>query len=166
MCLIEVLGISWFRRPTLTPCALISGSEDPTFTKGGIEGRQETAGAANGVTASSLPLPHPNAESAQQKPDQCQMSQRTMGSFQSVHSNAVEKNRILFSLLEAGVETTVDRLQKNSRIINWICHGHHHIDPPPHLDGGRLMSENLVTCQGSDKPCQYSNGENETPSLP
>ena len=94
------------------------------------------------------------------------MSQRTMGSFQSVHSNAVEKNRILFSLLEAGVETTVDRLQKNSRIINWIRHGHHHIDPPPHLDGGSVMSENLVTCQGVDKPCQHSNGENETPSLP
>ena len=89
-----------------------------------------------------------------------------MGSFQSVHSNAVEKNRILFSLLEAGVETTVDRLQKNSRIINWIRHGHHHIDPPPHLDGGRVTAENLVTCQGSDRPCQYSNGDNETPSLP
>ena len=43
-----------------------------------------------------------------------------MGSFQSVHSNAVEKNRILYTLLQHGVETTVDRTQKNSRIINWI----------------------------------------------
>ena len=32
-----------------------------------------------------------------------------MGSFQSVHSNAVEKNRILSTLLLHGVETTVDR---------------------------------------------------------
>ena len=51
------------------------------------------------------------------------ISQLTMGSFQSVHSNAVEKNRILFTLLQHGVETTVDRTQKNSRIINWIQHG-------------------------------------------
>ena len=43
-----------------------------------------------------------------------------MGSFQSVHSNAVEKNKILYTLLQHGVETTVDRTQKNSRIINWI----------------------------------------------
>lgn len=52
------------------------------------------------------------------------ISQVTMGSFQSVHSNAVEKNRILFTLLQHGVETTVDRSQKNSRIINWIQHGY------------------------------------------
>lgn len=51
------------------------------------------------------------------------VSQLTMGSFQSVHSNAVEKNRVLFTLLQHGVETTVDRSQKNSRIINWIQHG-------------------------------------------
>lgn len=51
------------------------------------------------------------------------ISQLTMGSFQSVHSNAIEKNRILFTLLQHGVETTVDRTQKNSRIINWIQHG-------------------------------------------
>ena len=38
------------------------------------------------------------------------ISQLTMGSFQSVHSNAVEKNRILSTLLLHGVETTVDRL--------------------------------------------------------
>ena len=43
--------------------------------------------------------------------------------FQSVHSNAIEKNRILYTLLQHGVETTVDRSQKNSRIINWIRHG-------------------------------------------
>ena len=52
-----------------------------------------------------------------------------MGSFQSVHSNAVEKNRILYTLLQHGVETTVDRTQKNSRIINWINQqGGHSID--------------------------------------
>ena len=46
-----------------------------------------------------------------------------MGSFQSVHSNAVEKNKVLSTLLQHGVETTVDRSQKNSRIINWIQNG-------------------------------------------
>ncbi|TRY77392.1 hypothetical protein TCAL_00140 [Tigriopus californicus] len=51
------------------------------------------------------------------------ISQLTMGSFQSVHSNAVEKNKVLYTLLQHGVETTVDRSQKNSRIINWIQHG-------------------------------------------
>lgn len=51
------------------------------------------------------------------------ISQLTMGSFQSVHSNAVEKNKVLNTLLQHGVETTVDRSQKNSRIINWIQNG-------------------------------------------
>ena len=51
------------------------------------------------------------------------ISQLTMGSFQSVHSNAVEKNKVLSTLLQHGVETTVDRSQKNSRIINWIQNG-------------------------------------------
>lgn len=51
------------------------------------------------------------------------VSQLTMGSFASVHSNAAEKNKILFTLLQHGVETTVDRSQKNSRIINWIQDG-------------------------------------------
>ena len=46
-----------------------------------------------------------------------------MGSFQSVHSNAIEKNKVLSTLLQHGVETTVDRTQKNSRIINWIQNG-------------------------------------------
>ena len=43
--------------------------------------------------------------------------------FQSVHSNAIEKNRVLYTLLQHGVETTVDRSQKNSRILNWIKYG-------------------------------------------
>merc|ERR1719391_368701 len=50
-------------------------------------------------------------------------SQLTLGSFQSVHSNAVEKNRMLYTLLQHGVETTVDRRQKTHRIINWIKQG-------------------------------------------
>jgi hypothetical protein len=33
----------------------------------------------------------------------------SMIDLQSVHSNAVEKNRILYTLLQHGVETTVDR---------------------------------------------------------
>ena len=45
------------------------------------------------------------------------ISQLTMGSFQSVHSNAIEKNRILYTLLQHGVETTVDRSKKNSRYL-------------------------------------------------
>jgi len=40
--------------------------------------------------------------------------------FQSVHSNAVEKNRVLYTLLQYGVETTVDRRQKTHRIMTWI----------------------------------------------
>uniref|UniRef100_A0A0K2T9A4 Serine/threonineprotein kinase, putativelike [Tribolium castaneum] n=1 Tax=Lepeophtheirus salmonis TaxID=72036 RepID=A0A0K2T9A4_LEPSM len=47
-------------------------------------------------------------------------SQLTMGSFRSVHSNVDEKNKSLYPLLQAGVETTVDRTQKNSRILKWI----------------------------------------------
>jgi len=50
-------------------------------------------------------------------------SQLTLGSFQSVHSNAVEKNRMLYTLLQHGVETTVDRSQKTHRIISWIKQG-------------------------------------------
>ena len=46
-----------------------------------------------------------------------------MFTFQSVHSNAIEKNRVLYTLLQHGVETTVDRSQKNSRILNWIKYG-------------------------------------------
>ncbi|QQP49778.1 Serine/threonineprotein kinase_ putativelike, partial [Caligus rogercresseyi] len=40
--------------------------------------------------------------------------------FRSVHSNVEEKNKSLYPLLQAGVETTVDRTQKNSRILKWI----------------------------------------------
>lgn len=47
-------------------------------------------------------------------------SQLTLGSFQSVHSNLAEKNAMLYTLLQHGVETTVDRSHKNKRIINWI----------------------------------------------
>ncbi|XP_023329581.1 serine/threonine-protein kinase SBK1-like [Eurytemora carolleeae] len=50
-------------------------------------------------------------------------SQLTLGSFQSVHSNAVEKNRVLYTLLQYGVETTVDRRQKTHRIMTWIKQG-------------------------------------------
>ncbi len=51
------------------------------------------------------------------------ISQLTMGSFQSVHSNAVEKKKALSTLLQHGLEATVDRSQKTSRIINWIENG-------------------------------------------
>jgi hypothetical protein len=32
----------------------------------------------------------------------------------------MEKNRMLYTLLQHGVETTVDRRHKTHRIINWI----------------------------------------------
>jgi len=50
-------------------------------------------------------------------------SQLTLGSFQSVHSNPCEKNCLLYTLLQHGVETTVDRSSKNNRIRNWINQG-------------------------------------------
>jgi len=50
-------------------------------------------------------------------------SQLTLGSFQSVHSNLCEKNCLLYTLLQHGVETTVDRSSKNNRIRNWINQG-------------------------------------------
>merc|ERR1711890_166575 len=50
-------------------------------------------------------------------------SKLTLGSFQSVHSNAIEKNKMLYTLLQHGVETTVDRSLKNNRIISWIKQG-------------------------------------------
>jgi len=51
------------------------------------------------------------------------MTRHTLDSFRSVHSNALEKNKSLYTLLQHGVETTVDRSQKNSRIISWIENG-------------------------------------------
>jgi len=50
-------------------------------------------------------------------------SQLTLGSFQSVHSNLCEKNSLLYTLLQHGVETTVDRSSKNNRIMKWIKQG-------------------------------------------
>jgi len=58
-------------------------------------------------------------------------SQLTLGSFQSVHSNAVEKNKMLYTLLQHGVETTVDRSLKNNRIISWIKQGAERVDDGP-----------------------------------
>ena len=43
--------------------------------------------------------------------------------LQSVHSNLCEKNSLLYTLLQHGVETTVDRSSKNNRIIKWIKQG-------------------------------------------
>ena len=43
--------------------------------------------------------------------------------FQSVHSNLCEKNNLLYTLLQHGVETTVDRSSKNNRIMKWIKQG-------------------------------------------
>ncbi len=69
------------------------------------------------------------------------VSQLTMGSFQSVHSNAVEKNRILYTLLQHGVETTVDYSQKNSRIINWIQHGQANSAEDPNVEEIKANNE-------------------------
>ncbi len=74
-------------------------------------------------TDSRMPTGMAGTEAAAQHFLSDGISQLTMGSFQSVHSNAVEKNKVLYTLLQHGVETTVDRSQKNSRIIHWIQHG-------------------------------------------
>jgi len=83
-------------------------------------------------------------------------SQLTLGSFQSVHSNAVEKNRMLYTLLQHGVETTVDRRHKTHRIINWIKQGAEREDSnTPGCD----------SCQGG-QGCQSCQGIQETPGIP
>jgi len=63
-------------------------------------------------------------------------SQLTLGSFQSVHSNLCEKNNLLYTLLQHGVETTVDRSSKNNRIMKWIKQGAEraHTNSPPEDD--------------------------------
>lgn len=38
----------------------------------------------------------------------------------SFHSNPEEKNRLLATLAEYGIETTVDRTAKKARIRDWI----------------------------------------------
>jgi len=43
-----------------------------------------------------------------------------MGSFRSCRSDAAEKARSLKTLSKHGVETTVDRGQKENRICQWI----------------------------------------------
>jgi serine/threonine-protein kinase SBK len=40
----------------------------------------------------------------------------------SVHSCAEEKNRVLRTLTQYGIETTVDRMAKKQRIRDWILH--------------------------------------------
>lgn len=41
-------------------------------------------------------------------------------SMYSFHSSVEEKNRLLFTLAQQGVETTVDRVAKKDRIKDWI----------------------------------------------
>uniref|UniRef100_A0A1L8DKT9 Putative serine/threonine protein kinase n=1 Tax=Nyssomyia neivai TaxID=330878 RepID=A0A1L8DKT9_9DIPT len=41
-------------------------------------------------------------------------------SMYSFHSSPEEKNKLLFALAEAGIETTVDRVAKKARIRDWI----------------------------------------------
>merc|ERR1719450_1599834 len=60
---------------------------------------------------------------AKTEPGKDGQSQLTLGSFQSVHSNLSEKNSLLYTLLQHGVETTVDRSSKNNRIMKWIKQG-------------------------------------------
>lgn len=38
----------------------------------------------------------------------------------SFHSNVEEKNRLLHSLAQQGIETVVDRVAKKNRIKDWI----------------------------------------------
>ena len=46
----------------------------------------------------------------------------TNHSVWSVHSCAEEKNRVLRTLTQYGIETTVDRMAKKQRIRDWILH--------------------------------------------
>lgn len=41
-------------------------------------------------------------------------------SMYSFHSSPDEKNRLLYTLADCGIETNVDRLQKKNRIKDWI----------------------------------------------
>lgn len=41
-------------------------------------------------------------------------------SMYSFHSNVEEKNRLLHSLAQQGIETVVDRVAKKNRIKDWI----------------------------------------------
>lgn len=41
-------------------------------------------------------------------------------SMYSFHSSPDEKNRLLYTLAEHGIETTVDRVSKKNRIRDWI----------------------------------------------
>lgn len=89
------------------------------------------------------------------------ISQLTMGSFQSVHSNAVEKNRVLYTLLQHGVETTVDRTQKNSRIIHWIQHGQT-TDPQE----AQILFQRLTTQQDTESSSGGSDEQQNTQATP
>ena len=84
--------------------------------------------------------------------------------FQSVHSNAIEKNRILYTLLQHGVETTIDRSHKNSRIINWIRHGQLNeigVDEPEFLlpGGSNNLKEGMTVKK--EKYLEKTETENE-----
>ena len=150
--------IKWLRKPGSK--SLVSSPADPRYL---IEGQPNHAGhqAAGGAGHHFL---------------SDGISQLTMGSFQSVHSNAMEKNKVLHTLLQHGVETTVDRSQKNSRIINWIQNGRT-TDPAEQLElrsqygsgetsgqvtkSGSLSSSGL----GSEEITQVENSSTELKTL-
>ncbi len=59
---------------------------------------------------------------------------------------------MLYTLLQHGVETTVDRSQKNSRIINWIQHGRPEVAANGvDIDGGQEDEEEGDEREGKEE---------------
>ena len=122
--------VKWLRKSGSK--SLVSSPADPRYLV-------DAATAQAGTSGNPLINPHFLSDG---------ISQLTMGSFQSVHSNAIEKNKVLNTLLQHGVETTVDRSQKNSRIINWIQNGRT-TDPAEDLELRQYVTAKSVTKSGS-----------------
>ena len=53
-------------------------------------------------------------------PDNSPEDEGLCPSMYSFHSSAEEKNKLLFTLTQYGIETTVDRSAKKTRIQDWI----------------------------------------------
>ena len=62
-------------------------------------------------------------------------SSTTNHSIWSVHSCVEEKNRVLRTLTQFGIETTVDRTAKKQRIRDWILHASGSSGAPPRPAG-------------------------------
>ena len=146
--------IKWLRKPGSK--SLVSSPADPRYLIEGQPGHINNHGAAGAAGGGGLVNPHFLSDG---------ISQLTMGSFQSVHSNALEKNKVLSTLLQHGVETTVDRSQKNSRIINWIQNGRT-TDPAEQLElRSQYVTSSRVKKTKSGSLSSSGLGSEEIPTL-